>query len=90
MTAPTRQLYLTALTDDQWNILPPRIPPAKPGGRPRVPHVLRHLALATSLRLAVIWAESKYHNHGLNEWIAIESPGNCRLEVAKISHIYRH
>jgi transposase len=35
MTTPTRKPYLTDLTDDQWTILPPLIPPAKPGGRPR-------------------------------------------------------
>jgi putative transposase len=32
MTTPTHKPYLT---DDQWNILQPLIPPAKPGGRPR-------------------------------------------------------
>ena len=47
------------------------------------PHVLQHLTRATSPRLAVIWADSKYHNHGLNEWIATESPGNWRLEVVR-------
>ena len=35
MTTPTRQAYLTDLTDEQWHILQPLIPPAKPGGRPR-------------------------------------------------------
>src|SRR4030095_1679728 len=35
MTTPTRKPYLTDLTDDQWHILQPLIPPAKPGGRPR-------------------------------------------------------
>ena len=35
MTTPTRKPYLTDLTDDQWQILQPLIPPAKPGGRPR-------------------------------------------------------
>jgi len=34
-------------------------------------------------RLEVIWADSKYHNHGLNEWIATESPGTWRLEVVR-------
>ena len=36
MPTPTRKPYLTDLTDDQWHILQPLIPPAKPGGRPRV------------------------------------------------------
>jgi putative transposase len=47
------------------------------------PHVLKHLELATYPRLEVIWADSKYHNHGLNEWIATESPGTWRLEVVR-------
>jgi len=47
------------------------------------PQVLQHLGLATSPRLEVIWAENKYHNHGLNEWIATKSSGNWRLEVVR-------
>ena len=35
MTTSTRKPYLTDLTDDQWHILQPLIPLAKPGGRPR-------------------------------------------------------
>jgi transposase len=30
-----RKAYPTDLTDEQWQILEPLIPPAKPGGRPR-------------------------------------------------------
>ena len=30
-----RKPYKTDLTDDQWHILQPLLPPAKPGGRPR-------------------------------------------------------
>ena len=30
-----RQRYPTDLTDGQWAVLAPHIPPAKPGGRPR-------------------------------------------------------
>jgi transposase len=35
MAATPRKPYLTDLADDQWHLLPPLIPPAKPGGRPR-------------------------------------------------------
>ena len=31
----------------------------------------------------MIWADSKYHNHGLNEWLQTEAPGNWRLEVVR-------
>jgi transposase len=47
------------------------------------PHVLKHLALAAYPRLAVIWADSQYHHHGLNEWSATASPGTWRLEVVR-------
>ena len=30
-----RKLYPSDLTDEQWDILLPLLPPAKPGGRPR-------------------------------------------------------
>src|SRR5512142_1270392 len=41
-----RKPYKTDLTDEQWTILKPLIPPAKPGGRPRetdLPEVLNTL-----------------------------------------------
>ena len=44
------------------------------------PHVLHHVERAASPRLAVIWAESTYHNHGLHAWSATESPGTWRWE----------
>jgi putative transposase len=47
------------------------------------PPVLKHLGRATSPRLEAIGADSKDHNHGLNQWIATESPGNWRLEVGR-------
>ena len=30
-----RKVYPTDLTDDEWQVLEPLLPPAKPGGRPR-------------------------------------------------------
>jgi putative transposase len=47
------------------------------------PQVRKHLGLATSPRLAVVWADNKYHTHGLNAWINTESPGPWRLEVVR-------
>jgi putative transposase len=35
MLATSRKAYVTDLTDDQWAILEPLVPPAKHGGRPR-------------------------------------------------------
>jgi putative transposase len=35
VTSPTRKPYPTDLTDQQWELLEPLLPPAKPGGRPR-------------------------------------------------------
>lgn len=35
MSQMSRKRYLTDLTDEQWEIIRPLIPPTKPGGRPR-------------------------------------------------------
>jgi putative transposase len=34
------------------------------------PQVLTQLSAREHPRLQVVWADSKYHNHGLNEWLA--------------------
>jgi len=47
------------------------------------PQVLKHWGRATSPRVAVLGADSTYHHHGLNPWIATESPGTWRLEVVR-------
>jgi putative transposase len=47
------------------------------------PQVLKHLGLGTYPRLEVIWADNKYHHHGLNAWITTESTGHWRLEVVQ-------
>ena len=39
---PTRRAYATDLSDDEWRILEPLVPKAKPGGRPRA-HETREL-----------------------------------------------
>jgi putative transposase len=47
------------------------------------PTVLQHLGAEASPRLEVVWADNKYHNHALYDWIATESEGNWRLEVVR-------
>ena len=45
-----------ALTDDQWRLLQPLIPPAKPGGRPRTTDMRRMLdSLFYVLRTGCQW-----------------------------------
>ncbi len=46
------------------------------------PRVLAQLDAARCPRLAVVWADSKYHNHVLNDWIATASPG-WRVEIVR-------
>ena len=51
-----RKPYKTDLTDAQWKIIKPLIPPAKPGGRPRevdMREVLNTLLLPGPHRLPV-------------------------------------
>ena len=47
------------------------------------PRVLEQLRGDTSKRLKVIWADTKYHNHRLEQWIDTEAPGTWRLEVVR-------
>jgi putative transposase len=47
------------------------------------PRVLEQLRGDTSKRLEVIWADNKYHNHQLEQWIKTEAPGTWRLEVVR-------
>ncbi len=45
-----------ALTDDQWRLLQPLVPPAKPGGRPRTTDMRRMLdSLFYVLRTGCQW-----------------------------------
>jgi putative transposase len=45
------------------------------------PAVLKQLDSDTYPRLQKIWADSKYHNHRLNEWIEANNPGAWELEI---------
>jgi putative transposase len=45
------------------------------------PRVLEQLDHASFPRLAVVWADTKYHNHALNAWKASEPHCPWRLEV---------
>ena len=47
------------------------------------PEVLSQLGSGSHPRLQVIWADSKYHNHHLNRWIASSSAGQWRLEIVR-------
>lgn len=47
------------------------------------PKILQYLGAETYPRLEVVWADNKYHNHALYDWIATESEGNWRLEVVR-------
>lgn len=47
------------------------------------PQVLSKLDQERFPRLEVIWVDSKYHNHVLNQWIAEHSPGSWRLDVVR-------
>jgi putative transposase len=44
------------------------------------PEVLGRLTAEHTSRLALIWADSKYHNHRLNRWL-VESEAGYRIEV---------
>ena len=46
------------------------------------PRVLSQLDATRCPRLEVVWADSKYHNHALNAWVAAASPG-WRIEVVR-------
>lgn len=52
----TRRSYLTDLTDQEWEVLEPLVPEAKPGGRPRA-HETRELldAIFYVLRSGCAW-----------------------------------
>jgi putative transposase len=52
----TRQAYPTDLTDAQWRRLEPRVPPARPGGRPRSADVREIVnAILYVLRNGTVW-----------------------------------
>jgi transposase len=53
---PTRRSYSTDLSDEEWEILQPLVPDAKPGGRPRA-HETRELlnAIFYVLRGGCAW-----------------------------------
>ena len=53
---PARRPYATDLSDDEWRVLEPLVPRAKPGGRPRA-HETRELlnAIFYVLRGGCAW-----------------------------------
>ncbi len=62
----TRQAYPTDLTDDEWRVLEPLIPAAKPGGRPRSTDVREIInAVRYVLRAGCAW---RLLPHDLPKW----------------------
>lgn len=56
MTATALQRYPTDLTDDQWNLLCPLIPSAKPGGNDRTTNIREVInAILYLLRTGCAW-----------------------------------
>jgi putative transposase len=47
------------------------------------PTVLAQLGRDCYPRLEVVWADNKYHNHALNQWIETDSPGTWHLEIVR-------
>ncbi len=61
-----RQPYPTDLTDSQWQLLEPLIPPAKPGGRPRTVNMREVInGIFYMLRSGCAWRLSP---HDLPPW----------------------
>jgi len=48
-----------------------------------VPALLRQVPPEKYPRLEVLWADSKYHNHDLNHWLANTYTGTTRIEVTR-------
>ena len=46
------------------------------------PRVLAQLDAARCPRLELLWADAKYHNHALNDWITVTAP-RWRIEVVR-------
>lgn len=66
-----RTAYPSDLTDAQWAVLEPLIPPAKPGGRPRTVDVREVLnGLNYLLRTGCAW---RYLPHDLPPWGTVHS-----------------
>jgi len=45
--------------------------------------LMKQLTQSKQPRLQIIWADSKYHNHALNEWIAKQKNIDWRLEIVR-------
>ena len=66
-----RTRYPTDLTDEQWRLIKPLIPPAKPGGRPRTADIREVLAGILYLtRGGITW---RMMPHDLPPWSTIRS-----------------
>jgi putative transposase len=45
----TRPFYDTDVTDNQWELIPPLLPPAKPGGQPHTANLRGLVNLRTQI-----------------------------------------
>ena len=63
---------------------PPPTPPAESDQwRPGAQRALEQLQPDSFPRLQVVWADNKYHNHELNDWIASDPSRAWRVEVVR-------
>ncbi len=63
------QVYPSDLNDDEWTLLAPLIPPAKPGGRPRSVNIRRILnGLFYILRSGCAWVSGRYLPREYGPW----------------------
>lgn len=84
----TRKPYPTDLTDEQWTVLAPLLPPPKPGGRPRSVD-LREIvnALLYVLRTGCPWRSLP---HDLPPWSTVWTYFRCWRDDGTLDRLHEH